>query len=129
MIPLKDDNPTNSKPIVTYLLISICIIVFLIELSSISYKTGAFFYSYGLIPSVFLGKLQLSQDMYIIPTYFTVVTSMFVHGGFMHLLGNMLYLWIFADNIEEDLGKIKFLVFYLLCGIGAAMAQVFSNTD
>jgi membrane associated rhomboid family serine protease len=54
---------------------------------------------------------------------------MFVHGGFMHLIGNMLYMWIFADNIEDNLGKIKFLIFYLLCGIGAAMAQVFADTS
>ena len=128
MIPLKDDNPTSSKPIITYFLIGLCIVVFLVELSSISYRTGVFFYSYGLIPSVLLGKLQLPQSMYVIPAYLTIITSMFVHGGFMHLIGNMLYMWIFADNIEEDLGKAKFLVFYLLCGIGAAMAQVFADT-
>ena len=129
MIPLKDDNPTQSKPIVTYYLIGICIVIFIIQLLSTSYRTGTFFYSYGLIPSVLLGKLQLSENMYIIPSYLTVITSMFVHGGFMHLIGNMLYMWIFADNIEDDLGKIKFIIFYLLCGIGAAMAQVFSDIN
>ena len=129
MIPLKDDNPTSSKPVVTYFLISICVVVFLIELGSASYRTGVFFYSYGLIPSVLLGKLQLSQNMYVIPAYLTIITSMFVHGGFMHLIGNMLYMWIFADNIEDDLGKVKFLFFYLLCGVGAALAQVFTDID
>ena len=124
MIPLKDDNPTSSKPIVTYYLISICVLVFLIELGSSSYRTGTFFYSFGLIPSVLLGNNQLSQDLYVIPAFLTIFSSMFVHGGFMHLIGNMLYMWIFADNIEDNLGKIKFLIFYLLCGIGAAMAQV-----
>ena len=129
MIPLKDDNPTNSKPLVTYFLIIICVIIFLIELGSSSYRTGVFFYSYGLIPSVFLGKLHLSEDMHVIPAYLTIITSMFVHGGFMHLIGNMLYMWIFADNIEDDLGRVKFLFFYLLCGIGAALAQIFSDIN
>ena len=129
MIPLKDDNPTNSKPIITYCLIIICIFVFLIELVSPTYRTGEFFYSYGLIPSVLLGKLKLASSMYVIPAYLTIITSMFVHGGFMHLIGNMLYMWIFADNIEDSLGKVKFLIFYLLCGTGAAMAQVFTDTN
>ena len=129
MIPLKDDNPTSSKPIITYCLIIICIFVFLIELTSPSYRTGEFFYSYGLIPSVLLGKLKLASSMYVIPAYLTIITSMFVHGGFMHLIGNMLYMWIFADNIEDSLGKVKFLIFYILCGIGAAMAQVFTDTN
>ena len=129
MIPLKDDNPTSDKPIVTYYLIGICVFIFLIELSSSSYRTGTFFYSFGLIPSVLLGNNQLSQDLYVIPAFLTIFSSMFVHGGFMHLIGNMLYMWIFADNIEDNLGKIKFLIFYLLCGIGAAMAQVFADTS
>ena len=129
MIPLKDDNPTSTKPIITYCLIAVCVFVFLIELSSTSYKTGTFFYSYGLIPSVLLGKLKLASNMHVIPAYMTIITSMFVHGSFMHLIGNMLYMWIFADNIEENLGKIKFLIFYLLCGVGAAMAQVFTDTN
>ena len=128
MIPLKDDNPTDSKPIVTYWLIGICIFVFIIELSSSSYRTGAFFYSFGLIPSVLLGHNQLSQDLYVMPAFLTIFSSMFVHGGFMHLIGNMLYMWIFADNIEDNLGPKKFIIFYLLCGICAAMAQVMMDT-
>ena len=129
MIPLKDDNPTSSKPVITLYLIGICVFVFLIQLSSSSYRTGAFFYSFGLIPSVLLGHNQLSQDLYVIPAFLTIFSSMFVHGGFMHLIGNMLYMWIFADNIEDNLGKIKFLIFYLLCGVGAAMSQVFADTS
>ena len=114
MIPLKDDNPTNTKPVVTFYLIGICVFVFLIQLSSGSYRTGTFFYSFGLIPSVLLGHNQLSQVLYVIPAFLTIFSSMFVHGGFMHLIGNMLYMWIFADNIEDNLGKIKFLIFYNL---------------
>ena len=128
MIPLKDDNPTSNKPIITYFLIGICILIFLIQISSQSYKTGQLFYSYGLIPSVLMGNKQLPIDLYAVPAYVTIFTSMFMHGGFMHLIGNMLYMWIFADNIEDSLGPKKFIVFYLLSGIGAAMAQVLMDT-
>jgi len=125
MIPLKDDNPTSKKPIATYFLIGLCVLIFLFQLSSHSYKTGQLFYSYGLIPSVLMGYDQLPMDLYVVPAYFTIFSSMFMHGGFMHIIGNMLYMWIFADNIEDDLGQTKFVIFYLLSGIGAAMTQVF----
>ncbi len=128
MIPLKDDNPTSNKPIVTYFLISSCVLIFLIQLGSQSYKTGQLFYSYGLIPSVLMGHNQLPADLYAVPAYLTIISSMFMHGGFMHLIGNMLYMWIFADNIEDNLGPTRFLIFYLLAGIGAAMTQVFMDT-
>ena len=129
MIPLKDDNPTYNKPLVTYFLISACILIFLIQITSGSYKSGQLFYSYGLIPSVLMGNNQLPLDLYAVPAYFTIFTSMFMHGGFMHLIGNMLYMWIFADNIEDNLGPFKFLVFYLLAGIGAAMTQVLMDVQ
>ena len=128
MIPLKDDNPTSGRPVVTYFLIGICIIIFLMQLGSQSYKTGQLFYSYGLIPSVLMGYDQLPMDLYAVPAYLTIFTSMFMHGGFMHLIGNMLYMWIFADNIEDSLGPKKFIIFYLLSGIGAAMAQILMDT-
>ena len=128
MIPLKDDNPISGKPIVTYFIIGLCIFVFLIQLSSQSYKNGQLFYSYGLIPSVLMNNNQLPMNLYAIPSWITIFTSMFMHGGFMHLLGNMLYMWIFADNIEDNLGPTKFLVFYLLSGVGAAMTQVLMDT-
>ena len=128
MIPLKDDNPTSSRPIVTYFLIGLCILVFLMQLGSQSYTTGQLFYSYGLIPSVLMGHNQLPMDLYVVPAFVTIFSSMFMHGGFMHLIGNMLYMWIFADNIEDNLGPSKFLIFYLLAGIGAAMTQVLMDT-
>ena len=128
MIPLKDDNPTSNRPVVTYFIIGLCIIIFLIQLSSQSYKTGELFYSYGLIPSVLMGYDKLPLDLYVIPAYLTIFTSMFMHGGFMHLIGNMLYMWIFADNIEDSLGPKKFIIFYLLSGIGAATAQILMDT-
>jgi len=129
MIPLKDDNPTTTKPIVTYFLIGLCVFIFLIQFSSQSYQTGELFYSYGLIPSVLMGNKNLPIDLYAVPAYLTIFTSMFMHGGFMHLAGNMLYMWIFADNIEDNLGPSRFLIFYLLAGVGAAMTQVFMDTQ
>ena len=129
MIPLKDDNPTSNRPIITYFLIGLCVLIFLIQLSSQSYKTGQLFYSYGLIPSVLMGYNQLPLDLYAVPAYLTIFTSMFMHGGFMHLIGNMLYMWIFAYNIEDNLGPSKLLIFYLLAGIGAAMTQVLIDTQ
>jgi membrane associated rhomboid family serine protease len=128
MIPLKDDNPISSRPIATYFLIGTCVLVFLLQLGSSTYKTGELFYSYGLIPSILMGNKQLPLDLYIIPAYLTIFSSMFMHGGFMHLIGNMLYMWIFADNIEDSLGYIKFIAFYLLCGVGAALTQVLADT-
>ncbi len=128
MIPLKDDNPTSRRPIITYFIIGLCTVIFLIQISSESYKTGELFYSYGLIPSVLMGHNQLPMDLYAIPAFITIFSSMFMHGGFMHLIGNMLYMWIFADNIEDNLGITKFIIFYLLCGIGAAMTQVLMDT-
>ena len=128
MIPLKDDNPTSGKPLVTYFIIGLCVIIFFAQLGSETYRTGQLFYSYGLIPSVLMGHDLLPQNLYAIPGYLTIFSSMFLHGGFMHLAGNMLYMWIFADNIEDNLGPTKFILFYLLCGLGAAMSQVFMDT-
>ena len=129
MIPLKDDNPTSGRPIITYFLIGLCVVVFFIQLGSQSYRSGQLFYSYGLIPSVLMGNKQLPIELYAVPALLTIFTSMFMHGGFMHLIGNMLYMWIFADNIEDNLGPIKFIIFYLLSGTGAAMTQVLVDTQ
>ena len=129
MIPLKDDNPTHSTPIITYIIIGICVIVFLLELSSPYYKTGAIFYSWGVIPASLIHGVPIPDEIYRVPPTVTLITSMFMHGGFMHLIGNMLYMWIFADNIEDEIGKVKFIIFYLLSGIAAALTQVFLNTE
>ena len=129
MIPLKDDNPTHSTPVITYIIIGICVAVFLLELSSPYYKTGAIFYSWGVIPASLIHGAPIPDEIYRVPPTVTLITSMFMHGGFMHLIGNMLYMWIFADNIEDEIGKVKFIIFYLLSGIAAALTQVFLNTE
>ena len=126
MIPLKDENPTSSRPIVTYFLIGLCVVVFLMQLGSQSYRT--LILSYGLIPSVLMGHDQLPMDLYAVPAYMTIFSHMFMHGGWMHLIMNMLFMWVFADNIEDNLGSRNFIIFYILCGIGAAMAHVLMDT-
>jgi len=93
-----------------------------------SEAAGQLFYSYGLIPSVLMGHDQLPADLYAVPAFLTIFSSMFMHGGWIHLIGNMWYMKIFADNIEDNLGSRNFIIFYILCGIGAAMAQVLMNT-
>tara|TARA_B100001996_G_scaffold360776_1_gene327031 strand:- start:140 stop:874 length:735 start_codon:yes stop_codon:yes gene_type:complete len=127
MIPLKDDNPTNSKPIVSYGIIGFCVLIFLAQLGLSENELIDFTYSYGLIPSILMGIDQLPNDLFKISPVATIFTSMFMHGGWMHLIGNMLYLWIFADNIEDDLGTLNFVIFYFVCGVGAAMSQVLTD--
>lgn len=119
MIPLKDENPTRRFPFVTITIIFINIFVFLYEL-----KLGSMLedkiYQFGLIPYNLIHNLGLG-------TLFTLVSSLFFHAGFAHIIGNMLYLWIFGDNIEDRLGHLGFLFFYLLCGILASLGQIITN--
>tara|TARA_B000000532_G_C18791691_1_gene372933 strand:- start:19 stop:744 length:726 start_codon:yes stop_codon:yes gene_type:complete len=129
MIPLKDDNPTSTKPIVSYGIIGFCILIFFAQLGLSEQELRDFTYSYGLIPSVLMGIDQLPNDLFKISPVGTIFTSMFMHGGWMHLIGNMLYLWIFADNIEDDLGTLNFVIFYFVSGIGAAMSQVLIDVN
>jgi len=129
VIPLKDENSTLSTPILSYAIIGICVVVFLIQISSPGFDNGHLFYSYGVVPTSLLGIEPLPNDLNKIDPYLTLITSMFMHGGFMHLIGNMLYMWIFADNIEDDLGKVKFILFYLASGVAAAMTQVYLNLN
>ncbi len=109
MFPLRDTQPSYSKPVVTVLLIVVNILVFLFEISLEPFARNEFIAAYGLVPDQF--------------SLLNVLTSMFLHGGWMHVLGNMWFLWIFGDNIEDILGPAKFLLFYLLCGFAAAGAQ------
>jgi membrane associated rhomboid family serine protease len=123
MIPLRDDNPSGSTPLVNYACIAICVVVFLWQLSLGGVGGQRAIYALGLIPAVLIGGAQLPPELSVVPPLATVFTSMFMHGGWMHLIGNMLYLWIFGDNVEDSMGHGRFLVFYVLCGIAAALAQ------
>lgn len=123
MIPLRDDNPTTLQPVVTVGTIVLCSLAFLWQ-QSLSERAGLeVVYTYGVVPAVLLGGEDLPADVARIPAVLTVLTSMFLHGGWLHLIGNMLYLWIFGNNIEDTLGHVRFVLFYLLCGAAAALTQ------
>ena len=123
MIPLKDDNPTTIQPIVTLSVIGSCILVFLWQRSLGQEGGQAAVYALGFIPAVLFGSADLPAQLAWVPAPVTIFTSMFLHGGILHLAGNMLYLWIFADNVEDSMGHGRFIVFYALCGVAAALAQ------
>jgi len=114
MIPLRDVIPSRTTPVVTVTLIAINALVFLYEFS-LGPDVNRFIIAFGLIPAAF--------------SWVTLVTSMFLHGGFLHFAGNMLYLWIFGDNVEDRMGHGRFLTFYLLCGTAAALAQTIMSPD
>ena len=121
--PFADENPTNKKPILSWLIILSCSFIFLNQIFEPMYITEKTFLSFGMIPSVLFGHSELSDPLKIIPPALSIFTSMFLHGGWMHIIGNMTYLYIFGDNIEERLGKFKFVIFYLVTGIVAAFSQ------
>jgi membrane associated rhomboid family serine protease len=113
VIPLRDVIPSRTTPVVTVTIILINAAVFLYEASLVEPALQRFVFAYGLVPALF--------------DPVSVLTSMFLHGGWLHFLGNMLYLWIFGDNVEDRLGHGRFFFFYLLCGIAAALAQVWMS--
>ena len=123
MIPLHDDNPTSIQPLVTIALIVSCSLVFLWQLSLGPRAGQAVVFALGMIPAVLFDQARLPSELHLVPAQMTVLTSMFLHGGWMHLLGNMLYLWIFGNNVEDSMGHGRFIVFYLICGVCAALVQ------
>ena len=128
MIPLHDDNPTERTPFITVAFIVACTLVFLYEASLPPQSGEAFVYQYGAIPALLFGEVDLPATMSVsIPAYATVITSMFLHGGWMHLIGNMLYLWIFGNNVEDVMGHARFIVFYVACGVLAAFSHAITD--
>ena len=127
MIPLHDDNPTTIKPLVTVGLIVACVLVFLWQVSLSPGAGELAIYAYGTIPAVIFGTRELPPEIAAIPAQLSLLTAMFLHGGWMHLIGNMLYLWIFGNNIEDAMGHGRFIAFYGLCGIAAALAQALQD--
>ncbi len=123
MIPLHDDNPTQITPVLTIGLIAMCALVFFYQVSLPPAAGERFVYSFGTIPAVLFGEVSLPPEVAVLPAFATIVTSMFLHGGWFHLIGNMLYLWIFGNNIEDAMGHGKFVIFYAVCGLAAALSQ------
>src|SRR6202158_3715606 len=126
VFPLYDQSPLKwpVPPFATWGLIALNVIIFLIEASSPEQTVDAMIAAFGATPAaIFHHTVQIG----VLPAELTLVTSMFLHGGWGHLLGNMIYLWVFGDDIEEALGPLRFIVFYLLCGIAAALVFVAFN--
>lgn len=115
MFPLRDNRPTYTPPLVTTTLIVICAFVFLHEITLDDFSLNYFMAKYAVVPARFAPV--------------TLVTSLFVHGGWMHIIGNMLFLWAFGRSLEDAMGHTKFLGFYLLCGVLAGVVQIFFNGD
>jgi membrane associated rhomboid family serine protease len=127
MIPFRDNIPSRTTPFITVFLILANIAAFLFE-SSLGPRTlDAFILTFGVIPARVLSWPALGEPLTAVAL--TFITSMFLHGGWMHLIGNMWYLWIFGDNIEDRLGHFRFLLFYLLCGIGAGIVHTILNAN
>jgi membrane associated rhomboid family serine protease len=140
LLPIGDDNyERRSTPYLVYLIVAINVVVFLIQL--LPDIGDRFTYAYAAVPHEITTGEDLDTAIRIgpriviphypgpSPIYLTLLTSMFMHGGFMHIIGNMLYLWIFGDNIEDNFGHGKFLIFYLACGFAASFAQILIDPD
>lgn len=129
MIPIHDDAPTRSLPVLTTSFIAICVVVFLWQIAGSPAHQQNIIYALGVIPSVLLGNAYLDPQLVWVPALVTVLTSMFLHGGWMHLIGNMLFLWVFGNNVEDAMGHVRFAVFYLTCGVAAVFAQTLPNPE
>lgn len=133
LFPYSDENPSNTQPFVVQSIVAINVAIFIYQL----YLTAngllpQFFETNAVIPAreFFHFNQILSGQIWLLPTLlYPMLFAMFMHGGFLHILGNMLFLWIFGDNIEDVMGHTKFLIFYLLCGLGATAAQIISDPD
>lgn len=133
MIPLRDDVPASRTPVVTRALVVVCAAVFALQLAD---PAGDLVQRFGMVPArVFDPEAALLQigprgrpigriGPAAVPDWLTLLTCTFLHGGFLHFLGNMLFLWIFGDNVEDRFGRVRFLVFYLACGVAASLAHL-----
>jgi membrane associated rhomboid family serine protease len=127
MLPIKDTIPRRNPPITTWLLILANSLVFLFEPRMPEYALERFFYFFGLVPARYSHPEWAVWVGLPIDDYWPFLTSIFLHGGWLHIIGNMWTLWIFGDNVEDRMGPVRFLFFYLLCGIAAGLVHWFSN--
>ncbi len=130
-IPFSDDNPRVwiRYHYATLALVAACVLIFLWQADLSAAAGRAAVYGLGLIPAVLWDRASLSPDLAILPAWATLATSLFLHGGWLHLIGNMLFLWTFGDNVEDAMGHRRFVVFYLLCGAAAGLAHAWSAPD
>jgi membrane associated rhomboid family serine protease len=125
VFPISDDNPTRITPFVTYALIGANVFIFLYQLGLTHSQLEQFFQLYAVVPRELTASFSGISVNQPVPEPLTLVTSQFLHGGFLHIFGNMLFLWIFGNNIEDKLGHVKYLIFYIACGALAALTQWF----
>jgi membrane associated rhomboid family serine protease len=129
MIPIRDNVPRQNTPIATWLLILINGVIFVFELMMPQPTLERFFYLFGIVPARFTHPDWASWVGFPIDNYWPFLTSMFLHGGWLHIIGNMWALWIFGDNVEDRMGPVRFVIFYLLCGLAAGVVHIVTNAD
>jgi membrane associated rhomboid family serine protease len=128
VLPLHDDNPTSIRPYITFGIIIACVLVYVAHHLLLSQAaTQQVVYSLGVIPAVLTGREAMPPEIALLPAPATIFTSMFLHAGFWHMAGNMWFLWIFGNNVEDAMGHVRFVLFYALCGVAAVFAQVTLN--
>jgi membrane associated rhomboid family serine protease len=127
VIPIRDDNPVRGIPVATILTILACMAVYLWQISLPPQSKQAAITLLGFMPALLFGHGSIEGDPWVSPAG-SIFTAMFLHGGFFHLAGNMLYLWIFGDNVEDRMGRGRFVAFYLICGAIAALTQALPDT-
>jgi membrane associated rhomboid family serine protease len=127
MIPIRDENPVRRPPLLTYGVIAGCVLVFLWQSSLGERAQQEAVYALGMIPATLSGHAELVPRLAVVPPWMTLLTSMFLHGGLLHLLGNLLYLWIFGNNVEDAMGHLRYAAFYATCGVAAGLTQALGN--
>jgi membrane associated rhomboid family serine protease len=129
MIPLYDDNPVRHPTWVTWSLIGACALIFLMQIQLDEAPAQRVVLALGVVPSVLWGTARLSPDLQILPASLTLFSAMFLHGSLLHVGSNLLYLWVFGNNVEDRMGPTRFLAFYLSCGILASLAHAAIEAD
>ena len=125
MIPIRDNQPSNCIPVVTYILMGINLLIFVLQIQ-IGFNNEVFFYSYGLVPAKYTVP-EMARHFSTGNQFFSIFSYMFLHGGFLHFIGNMWFLYIFGDNVEDHFGALRFLGFYLICGIISGLFHFILN--
>ena len=129
LLPYRDENPMFHVPVVTIGIIVLCTVLSLGQLMLSDREEQQLALGFGMIPAVLFGTRELAPSIPSADPWLTVITSMFLHGGLLHLAGNMVYLWVFGNNIEDAMGHVRYVVFYLLCGTVAALTQAYVEPD
>jgi membrane associated rhomboid family serine protease len=129
MIPIQDTVPSRNPPLAVYAIIALNLLAFALELSLPQLDRERLFYLFGVVPARFTHPQWAELVGFPVPNYWPFLTSMFLHGGWAHIIGNMWALWIFGDNVEDRMGPLRFTVFYLICGLVAGVVHWLTNPD